>query len=82
MGGLGHQVGPLLILFTGDHLIQGKFFQIKAAHRNILGWLLIGLSAFAWLQGWTSCLIPLLIFFVLTMISLLELSRKLKVESI
>ncbi len=69
----GHQewVAPLLLLFTGDFLIQGRFFTLPLRISLAVGAATIGGAALQYFKGSPSLVWPLAVFCIITACSII-----------
>tara|TARA_Y100001934_G_C12293455_1_gene746093 strand:+ start:988 stop:1275 length:288 start_codon:yes stop_codon:yes gene_type:complete len=68
-------IAPLLMAFTGHYLLQGRLFTLPTKLAVVLGIGCIGGSIFKFLIQLSSLIIPLLIFTVITFISIVRLVK-------
>lgn len=64
---------PMLVLFTADYLIQGRFFYFSVRTSYLLGITCIAFSAIEFYFQMSSVLWPLVIFAGLSLLSLMQL---------
>jgi len=62
LAGRAEWVGPALIAFTGDYLLQGRFFAFPTKLSLALGIACLALAAYQFTAGSASLLIPLAVF--------------------
>lgn len=63
----------MLVLFTADYLIQGRFFYFSVRASYLLGMACIAISALEFYMQFSSVLWPLVIFVSLTVLSLSQI---------
>jgi hypothetical protein len=75
LAGRGDWVAPLLMIFTGDYLLQGRVFilPLRGALVFGLGCFVLGVVQLLWLEG--SLVYPLSVFCAACLLSLLHSSR-------
>ena len=68
-------IAPMLALFTGDYLIQGRFFNLPLKLSLFLGIACVLVAAGMYLKGIIFVFWPLLLFVAVNLISLALLVR-------
>jgi len=78
LAGKPEWVSPLLAVFTGDYLIQNRFFTLPTKTSSVIGILCIVVGFYMFFANHISLMIPLAMFAVVTSISLSRLLMRYK----
>ena len=76
-----HWIAPLLLAFTGDYLLQGRFFTLSNKVSAVLGVLCIGGAALQFLYAPGEFGIPLTVFAVICAASLIKVVVRYRQQS-
>ena len=71
-------IGPMLLAFTADYLIQGRFFVLPPAISLPAALVCLGLAVYQFSLGSTVLILPLVVFIVCAIASLLTVIRSMK----
>ncbi len=74
-------VPPLLLVFTGDYLVQGRLFTLPTRTAVLLGALCIGTGLFQFVAGLESLIPPLAAFSAIASVSIGRLIRLHRVQN-
>ena len=75
-------VAPLLLIFTGDYLLQGRLFSLPFKAGLIGGLLVIGVGILQFLLGSGNMLFPLAVFTAVSLLSALSTLRERRAQSL
>ena len=73
LAGKPEWVAPVLALFVGDFVYQGKFFILKPAVSMILGLFSFVVAVVMFIQGYQVILVSLLLFGIICLLSLINI---------
>ena len=81
LAGRPEWVPPLLLVFTGDYLVQGRLFTLPTRTAVLLGALCIGTGLFQFVAGLESLIPPLAAFSAIASVSIGRLIRLHRVQN-
>ena len=81
LAGRPEWVPPLLLVFTGDYLVQGRLFTLPTRTAVLLGALCIAIGLFQFVAGLESLIPPLAVFSAIASVSIGRLIRLHRVQN-
>lgn len=76
LAGHGEWIAPVLLAFTGDYLLQGRFFTLPTKSSIALGVICLALAVAQFLTNSATVLLPLVVFTVVAGISSIKLATR------
>ena len=81
LAGRPEWIPPLLLVFTGDYLVQGRLFTLPTRTAVLLGALCIAIGLFQFVAGLESLIPPLAVFSAIASVSIGRLIRLHRVQN-